>query len=37
MCSHIHAREQRGFPVALASLLVANIYMLVFHVAIPWY
>jgi Na+/H+ antiporter NhaD/arsenite permease-like protein len=28
---------KRGFPVAMVSLLIANIYLLVFHVAIPWY
>ena len=27
----------RGAPVALLSLVLANIYLLIFHVAIPWY
>jgi Na+/H+ antiporter NhaD/arsenite permease-like protein len=27
----------RGAPVALVSLAIANVYLLVFHVAIPWY
>ncbi len=27
----------RGAPVAFLSLVVANVYLLVFHVAIPWY
>lgn len=28
---------KRGFPAAMATLLVANVYLLIFHVAIPWY
>lgn len=28
---------KKGSVVALVSLVVANIYLLVFHVAIPWY
>jgi Na+/H+ antiporter NhaD/arsenite permease-like protein len=27
----------KGAPIALISLAVANVYLLVFHVAIPWY
>lgn len=27
----------KGMPVALVTLAVSNVYMLVFHVAIPWY
>lgn len=27
----------RGFPVVLITLAVANVYLLIFHVAIPWY
>lgn len=28
---------KRGMPVVIVSLFVANVYILIFHVAIPWY
>merc|ERR1712169_61747 len=28
---------RRGMPITLATLAIANAYLLIFHVAIPWY